>query len=99
MKEREYSEYQRQVIRRYYENRDLIDEQRLSELVTSLFLTQGKKRARLWQQAEKIMLRLNVPESRVRHVVQSDNPAVLAAVVEDLQKGRIPKKTPPKPSR
>ncbi len=88
---RDYTPYQKEVIRRYYENRDQIDEQRLSELVTSLFLAEGKKKARLWEQAEKIMRRLNVPESRVRHVVQSGDPAILAAVVEDLQKGLIPR--------
>ncbi len=85
----EYSNYQKKVIGRYYQNRDQIDEERLGELVTNLFLSEGKKRARLWESAEEIMLRLKVPESRVGHVVRSDDPAILAEVVKDLQAGRI----------
>ncbi|MEX0700815.1 MAG: hypothetical protein WD069_01855 [Planctomycetales bacterium] len=85
----EYSDFQRKVIKRYYDHREQIDEGRLSELVTSLYLAQGKKREKLWKSAEEVMLRLKVPESRVRHVVDSQDPAILAAVVEDVQAGRI----------
>lgn len=86
---REYSNYQRKVIQRYYENREQIDETRLAELVTNLYLASGKKREKLWKTAEELMLRLKVPESRVRHVITSGDTALLAAVVEDLQAGRI----------
>lgn len=85
----EYSNYQKKVISRYYENRDQIDQSRLEELVTSLFLAEGKKRAKLWKTAEEIMLRLNVPKSRIEHVVGTDDPAILVEVVKDLQAGRI----------
>jgi hypothetical protein len=86
---REYSNYQKKVISRYYDNREQIDSGRLSELATDLFLADGKKRARLWQRAEELMLRLKVPESRVQHVVTKDDPALLAEVVKDLETGRI----------
>jgi len=88
-KDRQYSKYQQKVISRYYENRDQIDQQRLAELVTNLFLAEGKKRARHWQTAEDVMRRLKVPESRIAHVLASDDPAILAEVVNDLQAGRI----------
>lgn len=92
MAPREYSNYQKKVIARYYENREQIDEQRLSELVTSLYLATGEKQqARLWKSAEEIMTRLKVPKSRIAHVVQQQDPAVLAAVVQDLQTGAIPR--------
>lgn len=87
----EYSKYQKKVIGRYYDNREQIDEGRLSELVTNLFLADGKKRAKLWKTAEELMLRLNVPQGRVEHVVGTDDPAILAEVVKDLQAGRIKK--------
>ncbi len=86
---REYSNYQKKVISRYYDNREQIDSGRLSELATDLFLADGKKRDRLWQRAEELMLRLKVPESRVQHVVTKDDPALLAEVVKDLETGRI----------
>ena len=35
------------------------------------------------------MQRLEVPESRVAHVVSTEDPAILAAVVQDLQRGII----------
>ena len=51
---REYSKYQQKVISRYYENRDQIDEQKLSELVTNLFLATGKKQiAKHWGNGRK----------------------------------------------
>lgn len=88
-KERNYSNYQKKVIGRYYENRDQIDEQRLAELVTNLYLAEGKKRAKHWETAAETMRRLKVPESRIAHVLSSDDPAILAEVVNDLQAGRI----------
>lgn len=85
----EYSEYQKKVIGRYYDNREQIDEQRLSELVTNLFLAEGKKRDKMWKTARDLMLRLGVPESRVDHVFQSEDAALLAEVVKDIQAGRL----------
>ena len=82
-----YSNYQKQVIKRYYDNRTQIDEQRLSELVTNLYLSAGKKQERLWNTAKEIMERLKVPESRVEHVIKTADPAILAEVVKDVQRG------------
>ena len=81
------SDYQKKVIRRYYDNRQQLDAQRLGELVTKLYLAKGSQRPKLWKTAEEIMLRLNVPKGRVEHVVKSDDPAILAAVVNDLERG------------
>ena len=90
MAQREYSNYQKKVISRYYDNREQIDEQRLSELVTSLYLATGEKqKAKLWKSAEETMTRLGVPKTRVEHVVDKKDPAILAAVVQDLASGAI----------
>ena len=87
---RQYSRYQQNVIKRFYDNREQIDEQRLSELVTNLFLATGKKkRKKLWESAKETMKRLKVPQSRIEHVVSTLDPAILAEVVSDLQAGRI----------
>ena len=88
-KDRDYSSYQKKVIGRYYENREQIDSQRLAETVTNLYLADGKKREKLWLTADDLMRRLNVPESRITHVVGTNDPAILAEVVNDLQAGRI----------
>lgn len=90
MPDREYSNYQRKVISRFYENREQLDQQRLGELVTSLYLATGEKqKQKLWKGAEEAMTRLKVPPSRIRHVLERQDPAILAAVVEELQKGII----------
>jgi hypothetical protein len=88
-KDRNFSSHQKKIIGRFYENREQIDQQRLAELVTNLYLAEGKKRAKHWEAAEEAMRRLKVPESRIAHVVASNDPAILAEVVNDLQAGRI----------
>ncbi|MCA9023929.1 MAG: hypothetical protein KDA86_01830 [Planctomycetaceae bacterium] len=96
----EYSKYQKKVISRFYENRDQIDEQRLSELVTNLFLaTTDKQRAKHWETAEGVMSRLGVPTARVEHVINSKDPTVLAAVVDEIQKGVLKLQKPKKPEQ
>lgn len=90
MAEREYTNYQKKVISRYYENRDQIDEQRLSELVTSLYLASGEKqKQKLWKSVEETMSRLKLPTTRMAHVLERQDPALLAEVVKDLQSGKI----------
>ena len=87
---KEYSNYQRKVISRFYDNREQIDHQRLGELVTSLYLATGEKqKEKLWTSAGEAMTRLKVPPTRIDHVMKSRDPAILASVVDDLQKGKI----------
>ncbi|MFN0197249.1 MAG: hypothetical protein ACKVT0_10935 [Planctomycetaceae bacterium] len=90
-----YSSHQKKIIQRYYDNREQIDEERLCELVANLYLSSGAKRKKLWESARDLMLRLNVPEKRVEHVISTDNPALVAEVVKDLQAGNIPKSVKP----
>jgi len=95
MADREYSSYQRKIINRFYDNREQMDEQRLAELCTNLYLSTGKKRANHWITATEAMVRLNVPQSRIDHILKTDDPALLAEVVKDIQSGKIPKPKPP----
>jgi hypothetical protein len=90
MAERDYSNYQKKVISRYYENRDQIDEQRLSELVTNLYLATGEKqKVKLWKSAEDTMTRMKLPTTRIAHILEKQDPALLAEVVKDLTSGKI----------
>jgi hypothetical protein len=101
MPERDYSRYQQKAIKRYYDNRDQLDEQRLSDLVANLYLAEGKKRAKLWETAEELMGRLNVPPTRIAHILKTADPAILAEVVKDIAAGKIrpaPKQPPEKKS-
>lgn len=90
----DFNKYQQKAIKNYYDNRDAIDEQRLSELVTNLFLAEGKKQAKMWEKAEDYMTRLGVPQSRVDHIISSGSPTILAELVKDLQAGVVTLKPP-----
>ena len=80
----ERSRYQEQIIRNYYKHQDTLRLSRLQELVTELYLAEGKARARRWKQAEAAMRKLDVPESRIAHLVKSGDPQLLAGLVEEL---------------
>jgi len=94
----DHSDYQKKIIKRYYDNRDQLDETKLAELVTSLYLAStDKQRDKLWTTARDVMERLEVPPTRLNHIWERRDPAILAEVVKDLQSGVLRKK--PKPNK
>lgn len=82
----EYSQYQKAVISGYYKNLDTIMLQKLSEMVTELYLadTQTKK-DRLWQRAHKAMIKLKVSPAIIDHIMQKKDVQVLAKNLQDWQ--------------
>jgi hypothetical protein len=82
----DYTPYQQKIIKRYYNNQDAIQQQRLAELVTELYLAQGKKRQRAWSAAAAAMQKLGVAQSRIDHLLQKDDPALVAEVVKELER-------------
>ena len=81
----DFSPYQQRIIKRYYSNQDGIQRQKLAELVTELYLADGKKRERTWKSAAAAMQKLGVPQSRIDHVVGQNDPTLLAQVVKELE--------------
>ncbi len=81
-----FTPYQQKIIKRYYDNKDTIQSQRLAELVGELFLAEGKKRQRAWTAAATAMQKLGVPQSRIDHILKKNDPALLAEVVKELQR-------------
>lgn len=80
----DFSKYQQKVIKNYYDNREAISLQRLSELVTELYLAEGKKREKQWEYLVSAMQKLKVPNSRIEQLRKQDNPALVAKLVEEL---------------
>jgi hypothetical protein len=80
----ERSKYQDKVIRNYYENRDAIALQRLGELVSELYLAEGKARQKKWKSIVTAMKNLKIPAARIEHLEKQDNPALLARLVQEL---------------
>lgn len=81
----DYTPYQQKIIKRYYNNQDVILRQRLAEMVGELYLSEGKKRERLWKSAGEAMTKLGVPASRVEHLLKQADPALVAQVVKELE--------------
>jgi len=79
-----FSKHQQGIIKRYYENIDQITLQKLSELVTDLYLAEGKKRDKLWQTAVGHMEKLGVPKDRIDHILGRKDATLLAALVKEL---------------
>jgi len=78
------SKHQERIIKNYYNNQDSILLQRLSDLVSDLYLSEGKARARIWQRATAAMEKLKIPASRIEHLIAKDDPALLAKLIEEL---------------
>ncbi len=84
----DFTPYQQKIIKRYYDNNDTIQQQRLAELVSELYLSSGKKRQRVWESVVSAMQKLGVPQSRIDHLRTQDNPALVAEVVKELEAKR-----------
>jgi hypothetical protein len=83
----DFTPYQQKIIKRYYQNFDAIKYQRLSELATELYLAEGKKRDRLWTQVEQTLKKLGFPESRIAHLTEKRDPALLVGILKELTGG------------
>ncbi len=81
----DFSAHQQGIIKRYYKNLDQIQRQKLSELVTDLFLASGKKRERIWERLIAVMQKLEIPQERIDRLRQKDDPALIAKLVQELE--------------
>ena len=78
------SKYQQKVIRNYYDNREAIALQRAQELVTELYLTTGKTRARHWKTLTTHLAALGVKQPQIDHLLEQDNPELVAKLLQEL---------------
>lgn len=82
----ERTKYQQNIIRNYYENRETISLQRAQEIVTELYLSEGKKRQKYWKSLEGHLLKLEVKQQTIDRLIQQDDPMMAAKLVEKLGK-------------
>ena len=80
-----FTRHQQGIIKRYYSNQDTIQLQKLGELVTDLYLAEGRKREKVWKSVAAALQKLGVPQARIDHVVKSDDPKLVANLVTELQ--------------
>jgi len=81
----DYTPYQRKIIERYYRNYDAIKTQKLAELVTEVYLAEGKARERLWTRIEKTLQDLEFPATRITHLMEKRDPALLPGILQEIQ--------------
>lgn len=80
-KGQDYSRTQRKIIDRYYDNLDTITLTRLQELVSDLYLAEGKKAETLWKKAETLLGRTDARASDVRQAIEKRDIRKLAEIV------------------
>jgi len=76
--------YQQRIVKNYYENREGIALQRAQELVTELYLAEGKARERHWKNLIAHLEVLGVKKKQIDHLIAQDNPELVANLVNRL---------------
>ena len=84
MTDKQYSKFQQKVIERYYDNRDSIALTRVQELVTELYLSEGKRRAKHWDTVANNLEKLGVAKVTIEHLKTQDKPELVAELVKKL---------------
>lgn len=83
----DYSPYQKKIIERYYQNFDAIKHQQLSELAAEIYLVEGeKKKDRLWKRVGESLRKLEFPEARIAHLLESREPSLLVGILDELSR-------------
>jgi len=80
----ERTNYQKNIIRNYYENRENISLQRVQELVTELYLSEGKKRQKYWQSLGSHLSKLDVKQQTIDNLIEQDDPQLAAQLIQKL---------------
>jgi len=78
------SSTQRKIVSRYYDNLDTITVQKLAELVSELYLAEGKAADRLWKRAETALAKTSVGDATIRRILETRDIAGLAKLVSKL---------------
>jgi hypothetical protein len=58
-------------------------EQKLGELVTDLYLAEGKKRAQVWKRIAAALTNLQVPQDRIDHLIAKDDPTLVLKLMKE----------------
>lgn len=82
----EYSKYQQNIIKNYYNNRENISLQRAQEILTELYLTEGKKREKHWASLFTHLEKLGVKKDTIDHLNEKQDPKLIATLLEKLMK-------------
>lgn len=80
-----YTQYQKKVIRGYYDNRDIRLIEKLGELVSTLYLeTSEKKSESGWKRIKKMLFDLKVHPNEVDYLTRDKNLAMISKKLGEL---------------
>ncbi len=82
----ERTNYQDKIIKSYYRNRDGIAEQRIQELITDLYLAEGKKRQQHWKNIRKHLEALGAKPPQLDLLEKQDRPELVLEFFQTLSK-------------
>ncbi len=86
MAKREYTDYQKNAISNYYRNLDTIMLGKLASMVSELYLAETEEKAdRLWERVRKAMVKLEIPESIIKNIMEKKDVRILAANLQEWQ--------------
>lgn len=89
MAKQDLSRYQQGVVKRYYDNHETIQSNKLGEIVSELWLAEDKKKqTQLWGKAQVALMRLGVDATKVGQVVAKRDLEALAKLVQQADSGK-----------
>ncbi len=80
----ERTRYQERAIKNFYDNRESIAMQRVQELVTELYLSEGKAREKHWKNVVIHLQKLGVAPETIDHLVAQNRPELVATLIKKL---------------
>ncbi len=83
-----FTPHQQKIVSRYYEHRDTLMLQKLSEIVSDLYLCETEKKAAgLWKSAATALKNAGANPVRMARVLETQDVKALAQLVTELQRG------------
>ena len=87
-KGQDLSRHQQKIVNRYYAHIDTITLTKLGEIVSDLYLAEGKAADRLWTRADTALKKTEMPGVEREALIASRDIKALAAKVNKLAGGR-----------
>lgn len=84
-KGQDLTRHQRGIVNRYYEHRDTIMAQKVSEIVSDLYLADSEKKSKtLWERARKALANTHMKPETIAAIVDGRDLEALARAANEL---------------
>jgi hypothetical protein len=80
-----YTQYQRKVIKNFYENKDLRLIQKLGELVSNLYLETSEKKKEIgWKRIKKMLTDLKVHSGEIEYLIKDKDLSMISKKLAEM---------------